>query len=947
MPVNNAAAAAAAAAARAAAEAARRAAEAAARAAAAARAKAQAQAAAKAHAAQAAAEKQRAAAANAQKKAAAAQQQARAKAEQAAKAQQRVTEAQSHLAAQQAALAQHPQNTAAAKQIEASQKGLAALQTQAREARVASEAAARSARSLTEKANAVASQAVHAEQKANSEFSTAGLAAPYSTASQVHDALGGAVPTAASTKQLLHAGISVSDAAKAEAARLSSIRDPAAQATMLSSLAASSTDPHYQSALIQAAGPQLTALSHQIVDHKSGFTLDQRQQALNTLTGLSEKLKPDAQQALATAFASGIGNATVGTGKDNFGALLENSITSGSGASFGARLTTALQSQGKTETANTAASSLAAGIHEVKAKFEQTSKKLEELKTRMGSELAAWNLKGRDLKTAVAQFQQDNHVGALQQQLEAEGATLASTIPGANLAATDPALEAAASQTTNAGYRGLMVSQVNGGLHDLVANARGAVQDLPQLAATRAGADLIASSVRAEGEGAHTFLSHLGEYAEQGHKGEEFLAKTRTAVVSSVGVGLMHAAQNGNYAAASTGMLKGLTANPELLGLSKDNVGGIAKALGGFKPGMTNAQLKAASLEYKGALNKAFVGAANGGETGAGKLLSGLGAAFGIASAVGTLSHFDQNSFSTNAATILGTISGAKDIKDTATTVAGILSRFQQDTQLGGDAATAAKGASGLAGATDAAAAAGMGAKVLEKGLGAIGVAASAFSLANDITNGNTQAAVGDGLSTIGGAVMLATGASGVGLLVGGALVAAGALVSLFAPSENPFAKNQDELKAELKAIGANDQVAEELKSFTDKGTNWGSWVSQVAQKANLTTGDFVRSMNGWTAQELSQFLDAGRLQLSTDDNNGNRLRNATAVIGTAANKLEDAHFNFDGGDAAAQQFASQAQAQRDYRAHVDDQTGEITYRADLVQAAANWVSAVNYRGPH
>ena len=82
--------------------------------------------------------------------------------------------------------------------------------------------------------------------------------------------------------------------------------------------------------------------------------------------------------------------------------------------------------------------------------------------------------------------------------------------------------------------------------------------------------------------------------------------------------------------------------------------------------------------------------------------------------------------------------------------------------------------------------------------------------------------------------------------VVGGVLAAAGGLVSLFGGSDNPFSGQEKDLGGILQTLGVKKDVADQLKDFNSDGQSFGTWVSAVAGKLDMSTGDFVRSMNDW-----------------------------------------------------------------------------------------------------
>jgi hypothetical protein len=323
--------------------------------------------------------------------------------------------------------------------------------------------------------------------------------------------------------------------------------------------------------------------------------------------------------------------------------------------------------------------------------------------------------------------------------------------------------------------------------------------------------------------------------------------------------------------------------------------------------------------------------------------LKGLGVAFGAVGAIKGWSNFSSEDVAQKLATINQTLQVGQQ---GANLVTNTLSRFAANTSTGTEGADAAAEAAGI-GAS----------KLLGAGLGALGSVVSGFQAYDAFKNGNVTQGVGDTMSAVGGAVAtaglfldgtIAGAPAGVVLnVVGGVVAGAGALVSLFGGSSNPFSGQEKDLDGELKALGVKQSVADQLKSFNSDGQNFGTWVSTVAGQMKMSTGDFVRSMNGWSSQQVADFLDAARLQHDTDSNNSNRLNNASAVLGSSnAKGLEDAQPVYYGGrfampnPKAQQDYQNQKATQAAERERVNKQTGQITYDQNLVDAAVAWLQA-------
>ena len=875
--------------------------------------------------------KQRAAAEAAQKQAAAAAQKAQAAQAAARQKAQAAQRSQVELKSKQNVVSQHPQLAAKMKTDLATAQAKAKADADASQAaQKTADAASKLARTTAQKANETATTAIQSEQRANDAAKAAGQPAPYSAANHVNDAFGAANLAPAAQKQLFGGDLAVSDAAKADATRLGSIQNPAQRAQMLQSMVNNATDPVYRKALVTEAAPQLKQLAGEVVNKDSGFSAGERQTALNALTSTTEKLDPATQKSLATTFASAMKNQNVGDDSNEFGTMVANSIKSGSGASFSVQLASALQASGKTTAANDTSKFINVGIGALKSDFDAAQKKVTDLQGKMGEELATWKLQGKDQTEAVQAFNQRNGYAQAMADMESKAKLLSSAIPGADLAANDTTLKTGASATSPQGMFQLQEpSFSNEG--SLVSTAKSAMQDLPQLANTNAGSKMLADAVEAQGQGQPTFLDHAAEYAGKGGQADKFLNSLRSATVSAVGQRLLSSAQSGDFEAESSKLLAGLNANRALFGASEEGMQKLTDAYSAFKPGMTPDELTSASTD----LAKQIKGVA-GGDGAVSQSLKGLGVLFGAVGAVDNWSHFDSLSVKDKIGTVASTLGLGKQGADMVTNT---LTRFTADAESeSSDAATEAAETAGLTAG-----------KLLGAGLGAIGTVVSGWSAVDDFSSGQIQKGVGDSMSAIGGAVAtagLVLDATGVGAeagvvlnVVGGVISAAGAVVSLFSSPPDPFKNQEGDLKAELQSIGVKSDLADQLNSFNSDGQNtFGAWISQVAQSAGVPTGTFVRNMNNWSSDQVAQFLDAGRLQQGTDSNNSNRLNNASAVLGSYAQKLEDPQPQFEGRFAYQPPSQAAANEQKALQKTTDPKTGEYVYNTQLVDQTYQWL---------
>jgi hypothetical protein len=714
-----------------------------------------------------------------------------------------------------------------------------------------------------------------------------------------------------------------------DAARLGTIQDPGQRAQALQHMVEQNKDPAYRKTLLAAAKPAIEDLSRRVTDKHSGASVASRQAAVDALSHTTEALAPDDQKTLTDTFAGAMKDGNVGDDADEFGTLLKQGVKDGAGAAFGVRLASSLCTEGKKTAANDSAKFVSQGIDDVRKSFDDAKKHVDELHGQLGQELASWQLNGTDQVNALKAFDAEHHLTDATNELEHQGQLLASTLNGAGIAASDPALQAQAAEHQFAGRAGAVTRYGNVG--DLLGHSADVLKDIPALASTRAGANAISDAVKQNGEGHDTFLNHVADIAGTGETAKGLIDSVRSAVVQSLGTHLLELARDGNFDSEKNALLKGLNSGRALFGLSEKQMTGLTDALGTFKSGMTDDELKTAT---KLAGDKISELGDIGGKVG--EALKGLTVVFGAIGVVKDWSNFSDADVKEKLGTICNTLSVGKDGADLIT---GTLSRFAANSaadvaeKAGTDAAAAAETVGLTAG------------KLLGAGIGALGAVVSGWQAFDDFKAGNTQKGVGETMTAIGGVVAtaglfldgsIAGAPAGVVLnVVGGVLAAAGTVVSLFAGSPNPFEGDQKDMGKILQQLGVHQDVADKLAQFNSDGQNFGTWVHAVAQNLGQSTGDFVRSMNGWSPKQVDDFLDAARLQRDTDSNNSNRRNNAAAVLGQDnAQKLEDTvHIGYRGGSSV-----THGDAQKQLRQQVDAQTGQVTYNAALVQAAADWV---------
>ena len=79
-------------------------------------------------------------------------------------------------------------------------------------------------------------------------------------------------------------------------------------------------------------------------------------------------------------------------------------------------------------------------------------------------------------------------------------------------------------------------------------------------------------------------------------------------------------------------------------------------------------------------------------------------------------------------------------------------------------------------------------------------------------------------------------------------------------------------------------------------------------------------------------------MQQGTDSNNSNRLNNASAVLGSYAQKLEDPQPQFEGRFAYQPPSQAAANEQKALQKTTDPKTGEYVYNTQLVDQTYQWL---------
>lgn len=755
---------------------------------------------------------------------------------------------------------------------------------------------------LTQAATSAATRTLTAEQAANTAAGAAGDKAPYAPANQVQDVYGAKSLTAADQKKLFGAPLALTseDAARVDAARLAQVKDPAARAKLLATYLAPGQDPKYQQALLEAAKPEIQALSQQICDEHSGLSTEQRQKALETLTRLSEALSPDAQKTLAQQFAEALPDHTIGDDSDQLGAMIQKSINDGAGVSFGVRLVDALQSTGKPEAANDTAKFVNNGVSDVKKQFDAAQKEMDEKNAKLAPANSYKDTASPKEEAKIVQ-ETKKKIGYedTKKKYEAASAKMASLLNGADLAAWDRLF-------ANHARRGRDVGD-NGNEQRLAQTARSAIEEIPKLSQSEAGSKAIQGAVEAEGEDRATWLEHVSEYGEQA-KG--FIDGVRGAVIESVGARALSLARSGDLN-ASRSLFRGVSRLGGVFGASDAQMSRFATTLAGLRQRQGSQRLRTLTNDLARQADE-IAGDPN---SKAAKALKGLGAVFGIANAYSAGKDFSDQDLQGKVNTVTSVLGTSKEV---AQYITGATSRY-----VGSFAPTIARAAQAGGDALETLS------KGLDPALQLVGAVSSAVDTYNDFKNGDIVGGVGDSVSTAGQLISGLTEAiPGVDLLgqgVGDALTVLGQgikLISgLFSSPPDPFAGTKDGIKQGLIDSGFPKDTASQLAELHGDGhSTAASFLRQVAESAGISPSQLLDSMKTWSSHQVRQFLDVARLSFNTDDHNLHRALNASLVIG------KELTGRLEGGDKA-------------YRQH-SGSDGQPVYNPRVVDGAASWLFA-------
>jgi hypothetical protein len=698
-----------------------------------------------------------------------------------------------------------------------------------------------------------------------------------------------------------------------DATALAHIKEPSARAKELERFVQRNPDVGYQKALLEAAKPALEELTMQVVNKNSGFSAGSRQAALESLSRTTEMLGQNNQKLLAKTVASTMGNNTIGDDAGDFGSMLKQGVKNGAGASFGVRLASELESTKKSVTANDVSKFVSQGINDVRKDFESSSEKVGELHLRLAQETASWKLSATDQGIAFKEFDKNNHLTDATKTLESQGKLLASTLSGAAIASRDPALQSGGRIINQGGFQ----IRPNADQAELISAAKEALQKTPQLANTKEGASAISSAIIQSGKGEISFLDAARDVIKEGKDGAKGVLKLRSAVLQATGVTLLKAAAGNTFDSEKNALLAGLNKNAKLFGTNEANLKALTHTLSQFKPGMSETELKKLSGAAKGNISKL-------GESKSplAQSFKGLALVFGTVGAVKDWKNFSDARVQKKIETIANTLSVAKEGADFATST---LSRFAGDAATGSEVARVAA------------------VKLLGIGAGALGAVVSGWNAFGAFKDGKIREGAADTMVALGSALAVTGAALDAGIIsapaglalnvIGGVLVGAGTLMGLFKSEKDPFEEQQNDLGKILEKLGVNHEVAERLKDLDSDGQTLGTWVNSVASKLNISSIDLVRSMNNWSPQQVTDFIDAARLQRDSDENNDNRRNNAGRVLGTEnASALED--------PSAFQMktYVADRKKQEGLRQTVNQKTGVVTYNDALVQKAADWV---------
>ena len=225
---------------------------------------------------------------------------------------------------------------------------------------------------------------------------------------------------------------------------------------------------------------------------------DETKEEVGHLNRACESLGQDNAKQFTDAVAQGYQRMAQGHDDNDteFTDGIKDAVKRGDGALFGSALTESLATTGQTHLAEHVADATASGIKEVREDYEKAKQKADKLDAELGMTVQSWQgvFSEEEIQAGIDSFR-EAHKDAYG-DLESKAGTMASTLEGSayGLAARD--------RMGDFGHKS-----------DLVEQTQIAMQEIPALSHTDAGASKIADAATATADGKTTFLTEANALA--------------------------------------------------------------------------------------------------------------------------------------------------------------------------------------------------------------------------------------------------------------------------------------------------------------------------------------------------------------------------------------------------------------------------------------------------
>ncbi|MFP2924881.1 hypothetical protein ACLESO_06625, partial [Pyxidicoccus sp. 3LG] len=438
------------------------------------------------------------------------------------------------------------------------------------------------------------------------------------------------VETPDATEAQLDADLAEIEAAAAE--------DPQAGAELLEQKLADAS-PEYREQLMARAQPVVERMGAALANEENQATV---QGTLDSLSRSAELVSPASQQAMGNAFVRGL----VGTGGEwlltnnhRMGGAFVQAMGNGNGAAFGLAIADAARAQGL-QSAEQIEMHMLGATATISAQFRDAQAEVDQLNGELYAYLDTYGpyMTEEQQQAAVAKWMEDHQEAYA--RWEELGGQMVSVIESMERTVNDP----------NA-------SQSERELAQAVLQ-----HELPQVAFTQAGQQLLADAAAAEGAAAqqgqdvHTLLDTVNTLAagiENPEERQAYLDTMGALSMRAVGNAIVQAEAGGDPARVQT-LLAGVTELAPLLGIPEEQMRGIAGDLLAIANADANdVEAVKALLEGLSTKLEQLPGGVGGR---AGQLLGGLGLALSVLQVKDAWEGFSDADVQTQIATLVSTV---------------------------------------------------------------------------------------------------------------------------------------------------------------------------------------------------------------------------------------------------------------------------------------------------